>query len=182
MPRRAPACKRLPVRVREHRCVRLHAPSHWRARTLAARGREYAGSSPPAAAQRRGVLGIVRSTPMEGVCALRHGRSTFRRPGTKRARVQHPLEYPCPVPVECAASQYPSSIPARKQVPSTLRTLPAPPCSGPAPWGNRLYPSAVSPRVLVLCEFPGRTGGCAEISARTSSTARSPPRCRSSSC
>ena len=35
---------------------------------------------------------------MEGVRALRHGWSAFRRPGTKRARVQHPLEYPCPVP------------------------------------------------------------------------------------
>jgi hypothetical protein len=35
---------------------------------------------------------------MEGVCALRHGWGIFRRPGTKRARAQHPLEYPCPVP------------------------------------------------------------------------------------
>jgi hypothetical protein len=97
MPRRAPACERLPVGVRKHPCVRVHAPSHCRASALAARGREYSGST-PAVAQRRGVLGIVRSTPMEGVCALRHGRSTFRRPGTKRARAKHPLEHPCAVP------------------------------------------------------------------------------------
>ena len=36
------ACVRvhLPVGVRTHPCVRPHAPSHCRARTLAARGRE----------------------------------------------------------------------------------------------------------------------------------------------
>jgi hypothetical protein len=43
-------------------------------------------------------LSSVRTCTMEGVCALRPGWRTFRRPGTKRARVRHPLEYPCPVP------------------------------------------------------------------------------------
>ncbi len=38
------------------------------------------------------------TSTMEGVCALRHGWRTFRRPGTERARVQHPLEYRCAVP------------------------------------------------------------------------------------
>jgi hypothetical protein len=46
MPRRAPACERLPVGVFRHPCMRPHAPSHRRARALAARGREYAGSGP----------------------------------------------------------------------------------------------------------------------------------------
>ncbi len=39
-------------------------------------------------------LSSIRTRTMEGVCALRHGWSTFRRPGTKRARLQHPPRVP----------------------------------------------------------------------------------------
>jgi hypothetical protein len=87
---RSSACPLVPVSTpacaRTHRRTAERIPSpHVAVSTPAAA---------PAVAQRRGVLGIVRSTLMEGVCALRHGWSTFRRPGMKRAHVQHPLRVP----------------------------------------------------------------------------------------
>ncbi len=70
------ACVRAPRPdgARKRPCAHLHAPSHCRD------------------------LSSMLTSTVEGVCALRHGWSTFRRPGTERARVQHPLEYPCAVP------------------------------------------------------------------------------------
>jgi hypothetical protein len=83
------------VRTRSVRVVRpcVRAPRkcrfHRRARALAARAH---------ACESLVTTRVIRTNTIQGVCALRHGWSTFRRPGTKWARLQHPLEYPRPVP------------------------------------------------------------------------------------
>ena len=168
MPRRARACERLPAGVRKQPCVSTPLCARTHRRTAVRVPSPHVAASTLVAAPRSGPapwgtryrvasdLSSIRASTMEGVCALRHGWSTFRRPGTKRARVQHPLEY-------------------RFAVPSRTKTK----CGG---------------RVLCWCECVARTGAyafhctagrtmhVAGISPITRSTARSPPRCRRSSC
>jgi hypothetical protein len=107
MPRRACACERLPVGVREHPCARPHAPPHCRARALAARGREHAGSRPRQWPSAVGVLGIVRSTPA--------------RARTLRVAVASAPHVPFQYPAQIAPRTGPG-VP-REYPPSTLRVV-----------------------------------------------------------
>ena len=121
---------------------RTSAAFHRRARTLAARVRACESL----------VSFRVSVHVLWKVCA--HSWSTFRRPGTKRARVQHPLEYPCPVP-------------SRAKTPCGHRVL----CWCECVARTDAYASQCT---------AGRTIHVAGLSPRTCSTARSPPRCRRS--
>jgi hypothetical protein len=101
-------------------------------------------------------------------------RSVNRAPLLRRTvRVSnHPCELPRTYP--CTAVRVSSQ-------PVAVGTPPVPVGMCPVPGGTGQYPRQY-PRLQVLREYPWRTGGRAGISARTRSTARSPPRCRCSTC
>jgi hypothetical protein len=147
MPRHAPACERPgPLVVRKHLCVRVHAPSHRRARALAARARDVRWQQPHAVAQRRGVLGIARSTPSRAralcvpVASAPH--VSFHYPHADRS-THGPMSTPR-VPSEYPASSREDG-PCSNHRSSTVSEVPAAARARTAPQRTRLPYARESP-------------------------------------
>jgi hypothetical protein len=165
VPLSAPPCRAVPwyVRIRSVRVVlpSVRAPRKCRlcrrARPVAARVR---------ACDSLVTFRVIRTRTMEGVCALRHGWSTFRRAGTKRARVQHPLEYPCPVPSR-----------TRTHVATAC-------CAGVSAWHGPVHSHFTAQRDEpctpqgFLLELAGRHDPCRAVGAQAAYRSVRPPRAR----